>query len=175
MKSFTDIDTQELFWRQPKTFRMAYELRADTDTIAALRWEKPTGSLAHAECAVGEWTFKRAGFLRPHVIVRIPGATDDLAKLEINLSGTGTLRMADGTIYRWLNTSFWDGAWEFVTDDKTPLIRFRNAHMMMQAKGKVLLEPAASDDPHVPMLCCLGWYLLILMAADIATQNAIIS
>ncbi|GAB4317865.1 MAG: hypothetical protein Kow0074_06720 [Candidatus Zixiibacteriota bacterium] len=171
MKSFSDIESKNLVWRQPKNFRMEYELMDGKVVVATLAWEKPMGSLAHAVTADGEWTFKRGGFLRPHVNVRIPGQSDDLARIEINLSGTGTLRFTDGAIYRWVSTSFWTGSWEFVTDDKTPLVRFRNPQMLGKAKGDVILEDEASENTRTPMLACLGWYLLILMAADTVNQN----
>ncbi len=175
MKRFADITSSELVWNQPKHFRMEYELKDGDEVVATLAWEKPTGSLAHATTADGEWTFKRGGFLRPHVNVRIHGNSDDMAEMEINLSGAGTLRFTEGAIYRWLSTSFWTGAWEFVTDDKTPLIRFRSPQMFGQAKGTMVLEEDASENTRTPLLACLGWYLLILMAADTVNQNVSIS
>ena len=95
-----------------------------------------------------------------------------MASLEANLSGAGTLRFTDNRIYRWSNISFWEGEWVFAADDKTPLVRFHNAQAASHAKGHVQLEAGAREHPDVPLLCVVGWYLIILMAADIGAQSS---
>lgn len=162
----------ELVWSQPRSFRMEYELHAGDNLAATLYWQKSFGSLAHAIAADGHWTLKRSGFLRPHITVRVAGADANIASLEANLSGAGTLRFKDNRVYRWLNINFWEGEWVFAADDKTPLVRFLNARAASNAKGRVNLEPGALTHPDLSLLCIVGWYLIILMAADIGAQSA---
>jgi hypothetical protein len=61
-----------LVWAQPKALRREYQLKNDDELVGGLRFEKSYGSLATAEVASQDWTFKREGFLHPRVTVRTP-------------------------------------------------------------------------------------------------------
>ena len=50
---------QELTWTQTGCRKPEYELRADDEIVATLRWQR--GSLAVAETANGRWSFNRPG------------------------------------------------------------------------------------------------------------------
>jgi hypothetical protein len=59
-----------LVWSQPKAMRREYQLSNGNELVGWLRFEKFSGSLATAEVASQNWTFKREGFLHPRVTVR---------------------------------------------------------------------------------------------------------
>src|SRR5262245_37270197 len=93
----------ELFWRQPKAMQQEFELRAGPEewVVATLRWQKVFGTLALAETPEGRWTFKRSGFWRPHITVRVADTDHDSAVFEPGWSGGGTLTVTGGPTFRW--------------------------------------------------------------------------
>jgi len=52
----------QLWWVQPRALQMNYELRADEELVATVRFRSLSGSFATAKSADGCWTFKRVGF-----------------------------------------------------------------------------------------------------------------
>jgi hypothetical protein len=79
MLETADLVGKELEWVQPSALKMEFELRADDETAATLRFRSSLGSLATAESGDGCWTFKRVGFWRTRVTIRACDGETDLA------------------------------------------------------------------------------------------------
>ena len=89
-----------LEWRQPGALSREYELRGGDSIFARLVWLKMFGTLASAETAGANWTFKRTGFLTSVITARVTGSETDIAYYEPNWSGTkGQLHVS-----RWRST-----------------------------------------------------------------------
>ena len=170
MKSMTDVTSSKLVWRQPKPYRMEYELVDGQEQVASLHWQKAFGSLAHAVAAEGQWTLKRAGFIRAHVTVRPVGSSEDVARIDVDSSGAGTLEITDGRRCRWVCANQADAEWAFLDASNEPIVTFADPQLMVKAKGKVQIAPGAVRSSDITLLVVLGWYLLILMAADSANE-----
>jgi hypothetical protein len=166
MKPLRDLVGRELTWTQPERFHRRFELRSDAEVIATLQWEKAFGSLAAAVTADGGWTFKRGGFLKPHVTVREEGKASNLAVFEPGWTGSGSLEHANGRRFRWKSANFWSTQWAWSLPDGAGLLTFKRLSVLMRAEGQLEVAPAAASIPEAALLACLGWYLLILQSED---------
>jgi len=164
MRAIRDLSGQELRWSSISPWQRRFALHAAGELVARLRWEKAFGSLAHAETASATWTFKRYGFLRPAVSVRVPGSDADVATLEMGWVGRGTFHAPEERKYGWVNASFWRSSWNWIDAQGEPLVLFEPEFLKRAAS--VRLAPGATDSPDLPLLVCLGWYLMVLMADD---------
>jgi hypothetical protein len=167
----------ELRWRQPAAAKRRYTLqREGSDTpLATLEWRSVWGTFATATVGDISWTFKRAGFLRPRVTVRIAGSDDDLATLEANWHGGGTLTIAGGATFGWKVANFWHSRWDWLDANGTELLHFANKQGFIRQEAVVAVSPRAVQLPELDLLAALGWYLLILAAQDSAATTAAVT
>jgi hypothetical protein len=163
------MEAGDLHWTQPDPFARAYQLGAGGEILATLRWQKPWGSLARATTAAGVWTLKRDGFWHPRILVRAAGSDAEAATFRAGFGGAGILEMADGRLFFWGSTNFWQVEWIWQDAVKRPLVRFRSKHGLRTAEATVTIEPAGRGHPDLPLLVTLGWYLLMLLALDAAS------
>jgi hypothetical protein len=172
MRAIHEVAAQTLRWTQPSALSREYELHAGDEVLATLRWQKTFCSLALAESADGAWTFKRSGFLSPKVTVRVPGSDTEVGVLKPGWRGEGTLRLADGRGYQWVNTSFWRSEWAFANESGESLIHFKPEVAFIKQAAEVKVEPRAVAVSDLPLLTVLGWYLILLLSEDAAGAAA---
>jgi len=164
----------ELRWRQPEASRRRYTLqREGSDTpLATLDWRSFWGTFATATMGATSWTFKRTGFLRPRVTVRLAGSDDDLATFDANWHGGGTLSVAGGATFVWKAAHFWHSQWSWQDTTGAELLHFANRQGFIRQGATVAIVPEAAQLPELELLTALGWYLLILAANDSAATTA---
>ena len=168
MKRIAELVGRELKWVQPHTLKMEYELHADGELAATLRFRSSFGSLATAESADGCWTFKRVGFWQTRVTIRACGTEADIAIFKNNTwSGGGTLEFPDGRKFR-ANTNFWLTKYEFNSEADEALFGYRNIGGMLHLSAAVDIQPRAAHIPEIPWMVMLGWYLVLMMQRDAA-------
>lgn len=172
MRSIREVAEQPLRWSQPSALKREYELHAGDDVVATLRWQKTFGSLALAETAGGSWTFKRSGFLRPKVTVRMLGSEMEVGVFKPGWGGEGTLRFSEGPCYEWQNTSFWRSEWAFANDAGESLVHFKPEPAFFKQSAEVKVELCAVALPELSLLTVLGWYLMLLLSEDSAGAAA---
>lgn len=174
MRSLSDAGACQLVWTPVKG--RLFELRAGSEVLAALRWEKMVGSLATGQAADGSWTFKRGGFLRPYVTVRVAQSAADLAVLHHGARGEGRLQFGDGRWFFWKPTHRRRGEMAFADGQDKTLICFRPAGSLVKFEVEVQIAPAALRLPELSLLALLGFYRLALQhdeeAAAIAAAAA---
>ncbi len=173
------IFNQPLEWVQPKTMERGFELRAGGQTVAVLEFQSPFGSLAVAACGSERWTLKRVGFFRPHVTIRREGEPTDLAIYQPKwFSSEGVLEFSAGATYIWRTANFWATRYVLARPDGQVLISYQNGLDENQLKdlfknqSRVEIDPAAGGLAELPLLVCMGWYLIILHAEDSAAATA---
>ena len=171
MKRIADLAGNTLTWVQEKALKRAYELRFSGEVVAGLRFEKAFGSLATAESVDGSWTFKREGFMKPRVTVRVEGSDANVAVFHQNLSGGGAIEFQDGRRYLWRCTSFWGSEWCFLTPEDHRVVQLKVNTSLFRNGAQVTVQTAVAD---VALLAMLGWYLMVLMAEDTAASTAAI-
>ena len=168
MRSIREFPGRELKWTQPKLLNKYFELLSGEDLVGSLRWEKSFGSLAAAEASERQWTFKRGGFLRPHVTVREADSTETIALFEANWGGTGSVQYRGGQPIRWVSSGFWRSRWMWLSDSGAEIAAFSSDHKFMKTEGRLEVSAHGAEVPELPLLALLGWYLLILAAEDTA-------
>jgi hypothetical protein len=173
MRKIAELVGQELEWVQPSVFRMQYELRADDELAATLRFRSSFGSFASGESADGCWTFKRMGFWQTRATVRACGEDVDIATFKNNTwSGGGTLELPGGQKFL-ATTNFWQTNLEFHDESGNILIKFKTGGLI-HLSAKVNVEPNALRLPELPWMVMLGWYLTVMMHMDsAATAGAV--
>jgi len=178
MTALRDQVTQEqgveFRWRQPEASKRRYTLqREGADApLATLDWRSSWGTFATATVGDAAWTFKRAGFLRPRVTVRLAGSDDDLATFEANWHGGGTLSVAGGATFVWKAANFWHSQWSWQDTTGAELLHFANRQGFIRQGATVAIVPEAAQLSELELLTTLGWYLLILAAQDGAATTA---
>jgi hypothetical protein len=161
-----------LVWSQPKAMRREYQLSNGDELVGRLRFEKFSGSLATAEVASQNWTFKREGFLHPRVTVRAPNSdVNNLAVFHPSWSGGGVVEFPDGRQIRWRHASFWRSEWAFVQGADRQLLLFKQHEGFLKISARLECDPANAAAPDLPLLAALGWYLMLLTAQDAAAVS----
>ena len=171
MRKIAELVGQQLKWEQPGVFKMHYELRADDELAATLRFRSSFGSFATGESADGCWTFKRMGFWQTRVTIRACDVADDLAIFKNNTwSGGGTLELSGGRNLL-ATTNFWQTNLEFQDESGSTLIKFKSGGLI-HLSAAVEVEPSAVSLPELPSVVMLGWYLIVMMHVDAAAAGA---
>ena len=159
---------QVLQWHQPHMFKMEYELLADDELVATLRFRSSFGTLATAQRADGCWTFKRVGFFQNRVTVRACDSETDLAFFKNNTwKGGGTLILPDGREYL-VTTNFWQTKYGFKTAEGEPVVNFKTKMGLLHQSTEVEILPAGENLLELPWMILLGWYLAVMMSNDTA-------
>lgn len=167
VKSLREFPDRELKWTQPKRLKRYFELRCGDDRIGTLRWEKWFGSLATAEAAEGQWTFKREGFWGLRVTVRESGSAETIAMFELSLAldstlMTGSLLYRGGQRIRWAPSSIWHWhpRWMWVSVNGLEIAGFSSSDHRFKTEGRLRVSTHGAGLPELPLLGLLGWYLL---------------
>ena len=172
MIKIIELVDQEIEWVQPRALKMQYELRANNELVATLRFRSSLGSFATGESADGCWTLKRVGFWQTRVTVRLCGGNSDIASFRNNTwSGGGTLVLSDGRMFP-ATTNLWQTKLEFQNESNNALVQFRSGGVLHQS-AKVEIQPSAVGIPELPLIMMLGWYLIVMMSADSAYVGSI--
>mgnify|MGYP000350861041 CR=1 FL=1 len=175
MLTIAQLIDRDLKWVQPHPFKQEYELQADGEPAATLRWKSAFGSLATAESADGCWTFKRVGFWQTRATVRACGSDTDIATFKNNTwKGGGTLTLADGRTYL-ASTNFWQTQFEFKTETGERLFGYTNIGGVMRLSARVQIEPPAVTLRELPWMVMLGWYLALMLHRDSAAATAAVA
>ena len=163
MKSIRDAGAT-LEWTHPEVQKRAYLLNAGTETVANLAWQKQEGSLALAETADGSWTFKRVGYLNPHVLIRDAQTGGRAGRFDASATGSGMLELPDGRHFKW-SSNLWRAEWGWRTTSGEEIMRFhRSFDVIEKREGNVQIKHPDLAGAHLPLLTILGFYLIILVA-----------
>jgi hypothetical protein len=174
MKRIAEVIDRALEWTQPSALKMHYELRADHEIAATLRFRSLVGSLATAESADGCWTFKRVGFFQTRVSVRACGEESEIAYFKPNTwKSGGTLELPDGK-ETLVTTNVWHTKLEFRTESGQTILQFKSGGLI-HLSATVDVNPDVYGAGEPAWLMMLGWYLIIMMYMDSAAITAAIS
>jgi hypothetical protein len=161
MKSVFDIIGAELQWTQPSLMKQEFELHANGELAARLRFRSAFGSFATAESKDGCWTFKRVKFWDTRVSVRECGAEPDIAFFYPKVwTGGGALPL-DEQRKLLIRTNFWQTDYRVTTETEETLIHFKIPNLI-RPSAHVEIMPAAVDYPELTWLAPLSWYLWVL-------------
>jgi len=147
-------------WRRPIGGRGTWTLHSADDLVATIRhrgWVRP---VAIAECASGRWEFELKGWFRTHYVIRSCDTDEDLAIFRPrSIRRGGDVELPNGTRYEG-RTRFGSFDLEFRRREGMPaFLSFRSR--FLRTKTDVEIAPTGASVPELPMLVCLGAYLLL--------------
>lgn len=161
---------ETLHWTQPRFMHEEYLLHRGQESIGSLTFRSGWGTLATGECDGVLWTFKRLGFLRTRVTVRMADSETDIAVFNpTTWSGGGTIDLPDGRQFR-VDISFWHSRFVLLDPTNRAILRYRSKGVFRQGADMDILV-GASAVPELTWLMLFGWYLAVLMQRD-ATATA---
>jgi hypothetical protein len=159
---------KELTWLQPDVYIEDYELCGGESIIGTLKFRSKYGTLATAESAEGQWTFKRVGFFSPKISIRQVGTDSDIATFKFNTwQEGGEVVLQDGTKYRATN-NFWHTRMSFVDDQDQVLLKYPDIGGMFRRSVTLKVYPAAAGIEKLSWLVMLSWYLVVMMQRETA-------
>jgi hypothetical protein len=161
MKKLQDMDSQQLAWVEPKRGPNWYELHADDEVVATLRWEKTFRRPAIAESAEGCWTFERSGLIRPRVSVRVTGSESELATLS--LSGSRLLEFSNGRRFEWVPQSRKQPKWMWRDSGSEPVLHMQG--------NQVVVEAMSRGVPELSLLVLMAQYLRVPQMSFVFTSG----
>ena len=74
METFLTTKGDTFQWKQPKATVHSYELLRHDAPFGTMDFRSMWGTLAWSKDPVQDWSFKRVGFLNPHLTVRMPNS-----------------------------------------------------------------------------------------------------
>lgn len=168
-------------WKQPKTLDRSFELFRQSELFGTLKFHSYWGSLAWSEDPIQAWSFKRIGFLNPHVTIRMPDADSDYALFIPKLFTGGTLHPPDGRLIYWQPLNFWYTKWLFTDTRGSPVLSLIQQYQpadepklsdLIKIQADMAVERNHITNLEFSMLVNLGFYLLVMQAMDNAAISA---
>jgi hypothetical protein len=167
MKPISEATDLPLRWNRLRWFKGDFELRAGDDSVGTLSFHSMWSYLATATSADGTWTFKRTGFWRPEITVRVSGGDADIAVFRYNTwKNGGWLEFRDGRKFRTTDKR-WATRFE-IRSDRDEVLMSLHASSWTDSSAEVELGPEAGRLPEQSLLLLFGWYLAILTRNDAA-------
>jgi len=166
-----EFDGQTLNWIQPKLMQRYHELAGGGKIFATLKWQKIFGSLAVGTTSENSYSFKRAGFLHPHIIIRRLDFEDDIATMRMGFSGNGTLEFTNGSSYSFRRLGFWRQYWQFIDPNGKLVCTLHRKATIGRYRGEAVIEKDAKKLKEIALLATLGWYVVVLLAEEAAAAG----
>jgi len=155
------LDLSTLRWLRSGTTPPEFRLSAGDQPVLRLVWAKGTGSVAQAEYAGGGWTFARGGFLNPHLTAHTPDGKET-ARLVVHLNHHA-IELAGGPTYRFHRAGVLVPAWKVDGPDGAECLHIEPVREGRTLEGgAVLVAPAATGRPELPLLLGLSWFFIVL-------------
>lgn len=158
MKKLAECDGS-LVWVQPSMMRRAWEFRNGEDVVAALEWQSAFQAAAVGVTEDSRYSFKLEGFFKSWVTIQKVGDESAPAIFRALPSFNGVLEIPDGPKYSW-DSNFWLTKWLWSDSEGTELLR-ATRNLTLRTEGTAEWDPVALENPHVPLLLLLGWYLIV--------------
>jgi hypothetical protein len=178
MEEFLTKQGDIFLWTQPKATNRIFELNRHDKPFGTLEFRSMWGTLALSQDPVQNWSFKRVGFLTPHITVRMPDSDSDYALFDPKVFGGGMLHTPDGRPYRWEPLNNWHTKWRFTDKKGAPIISFEQdaeefkLSDLFTIQAAVTVETSRITNLEFSMLVNLGFYLVVLNSMDSSAAAA---
>lgn len=161
LSSFASVDRSALRWLRSGDVPTEFTLSSGDSPVAVLRWSKGSGSLATVTTAEGSWTFKRAGFLSPHVTARRGGEGAPVASLTAHFR-RHEIRIAHAPVYQLFHLSHILPGWTVVAPEGAEVLHIEPAAEHRSLVGGAVLVSSRLDAPELLLLVVMSWYFIVL-------------
>ena len=168
LRDFHTVKEDRLHWQQPKFGADHYQLLVGDHQLAEIYWTKMFSDQATARTSRASWNFARLGFFRSGIRAEDAATGIETARIELNWWDSGEITCAGGRKFTWQKLGFWGDRWVFTAEGGGKLFDFWFGMHWFKRTGDVLLSPGAGEEPELPLLICLGWYMATCDAQDAA-------
>ena len=143
-----------LHWTRPKPWKLDWELRKGEEVIATMSSPKMFGTSVNATMDGTTYTMRKGGLRKPGAVMRRLGEEADLALLEFDSLGKGTISLG-GSQYRWSRD---DGAdrWALSQEGRGDIFVTTRDTRSKYPTGTVEVDIL---DPNLGPLLLLTWFL----------------
>ncbi len=171
MKSLLTLIGSELSWRQPRAFKLEFELKHGEEVVARFHFPKLFSHEAIGESADGCWKFRRRGFLRRRFEI-IPCNNElPIATLIPDMwERGGELVLSKGRKLH-LSSNWWKATHSVKTDSGETLLECTKRGIF-KAAADVRFRAKAEEYTELPWIIMLVWYLIILARRRAAHASA---
>jgi hypothetical protein len=167
MKPISEAAGRPLRWHHLGWFKGDYELRAGDETVGTLSFPSLWSYMATATSAEGTWRFKRTGFWRPEIAVRVSGTDTDLAVFGYNSwKNGGSLEFRDGRKFCIIGKS-WGTRFE-IRSDRDQVLLSLCASPWTGGSAELEVGAEAARLPELTLLLLFSWYLAVLTRDEAA-------
>ena len=146
----------KLEWIRPKVWKMDWELRRDSETVATMSSPAFFGTSMRGTYRGTEYVLRKGGLRRPGAAMNIVGDKDDLAVLSIDSLGKGTISYKEGPDITWERTGQGD-YWIVTEEGRGVLFTVRRDIRSRRARGEVIIE---RDHPALGPILLLSWFMI---------------
>jgi hypothetical protein len=178
MEGFLTKEGDVFLWKQPKVTSRKFVLCRDEKEFGTLEFRSMWGTLAWSKDPIQDWSFKRVGFLSPHITVRMCNTDSDYALFDPKVFGGGMLHTPDGRPYRWEPLNNWHTKWRFTDKKGTPILSFEQdaeefkLSDMFSIQAAVCVETSRITNLEFSLFVNLGFYLAVLNVMDSSAAAA---
>ena len=177
MKTFEELETQDLQWVRAKTGwwkPASYELQnTDGEVYAAIHRENWSARVT-VDSPGNRWTFDRqVRFFKPSRILITSVGTGEAPAEYIQKGNSGTLTYDDGRVFRWKALGLGMTKWLW-TNERDQAVLGIEMKGFWKTRGEVRINPEIATEKAPPLLLFLGWYLILLAQDDSAATAATI-
>jgi hypothetical protein len=174
-KKRTPRERPAVEWRASRTVRRQEELHTPEGVLATLRWAGMFSYAATGETSSAggqQWHLDRPRILSRDVEVWVAGSEAPLVVYSPNWTSGGKLHFADGRVWHWYPTNFWQTQWAFEDDTERVLVRFEDTSRLLEQSAAVTFVDRGLRDADRALLLVLGRYLMALQSRDTAAAAA---
>jgi hypothetical protein len=165
MKSFNDLESQNVRWVQQSMWNNTYELRTDAgDVVATMKRPSMWRSAVEIEAVGNRWRFERKGFWQNRVEATSIGTGEVAATYRAGMM-KGSVQLADGRVFHWQQGNWWGTKWTWTDEHGEPIIGFKTGGAFT-LNGELNLDPDVMEMKTMSLLVFLGWYLIVLNHED---------
>jgi len=158
---FGSVDTSVLRWIRTAERPAGFTLGAGDAELATLTWEDTGGSSATARTAGTSWTFRRAGFLRPTILVHEPGRSEPIARVSARLA-RHEITIAGAPQFRLRHVSHVVPSWRVTTDRGQEVLHLEPVAEKRSLQAGAVIVSSTEAGPATLLLVVLSWYFVVL-------------
>ena len=178
MEEFLTKQGDIFLWTQPKAASRTFVLNRHDEPFGTLEFRSMWGTLALSKDPIQNWSFKRVGFLTPHITVRMPDSDSDYALFDPKAFGGGMLHNPDGRQNRWELLNNLRTKWRFTDKKGAPVLSFEQdaeefkLSELFKIQAAVTVETSRITNLEFSLLVNLGFYLVVLNSMDSSAAAA---
>jgi hypothetical protein len=172
MKEISDFANSPLTWAQTSWWNFDFELRSRQEVLARLKFKGALSAEASGKFDQVEWKFKREGFWQNKMLAfEQPGGLQTAYFRLTDWTGGGWLTIAGGSEYKVQYHSLMNKL-EFFTPQGQLAVRFKHGGWL-HYKGPVEIQPSFWNEPALPLLIVMGWYVSLILNTSSGARTPI--